>query len=248
MITVERFFDEYPISMIRKIYPNALILGTMKENSNLDRDYSKIVNVYNSCDGVIMPFYTTLELLYPNFKKDVTKPVYHLAQPYDIQYLYDKFYMEERNESIFSYIAPDPSRHSQTEQFANHLGQRFGIPVVRQVVEYYPGRAQWHDFVKLFSPNTFNINCDPQHYQGHQGIQAAIFGIINIGGLNDSHKILFPETATQDLVILEQKFEEYITNPDKRVEVMKYAWNKLWEYYSYEAAAIKLQDIVRGIA
>ena len=247
MVAIEKFFGKYPISMIRKAYPNAIIIGTMKENSNLDRNYNKIVNVYNQCDAVIMPFYNTLEKLYPNFKSDVTCPVYHIAQPYDIEYLYNKFYTEERNESIFSYIAPDPNRHGETERFAAHLGQKFGIPVVRQAVKYFHGRSQWHDFLKIFSSNTFNVNCDPASYQGHQGIQSAIFGIVNVGGMNDSHQILWPETATLDLDILEQRVEEYITNPAKRIEVLKYAWKKLWEYYSYDAAQLKLINIMREL-
>ena len=65
-----------------------------------------------------------------------------------------------------------------------------------------------------------------------------------MGGLNDSHVILWPETATQDLSILEERFYEYITNMDKRIEVIQYAWNKLWEYYSYESVKKKLDQII----
>jgi hypothetical protein len=194
-----------------------------------------------------MPFYDTPFNLVPNIRTDVNKPIFSIAQPYNIEYLYNKFYKEEREETFFSYIAPNHSRRSTTEEFANHLGHRFDIPVLRQEIAYYTDRNQWHDFLNIFTPTTFNINCDPEYHQGHQGIQAAIFGIINVGGLNDSHVLLWPETATQDLDILENRVEEYFTNPKKRVEVMKYAWQRLWEYYSYTSAKRRLNDILKQI-
>ena len=56
-------------------------------------------------------------------------------------------------------------------------------------------------------------------------------GSINIGGMNESHHILYPETATCDVEILEKRFVEYLNNPEKRFEVVKYAWDKLNEFY-----------------
>lgn len=247
IIVVERFFDEYPIEKIRKVYPNTIILATMKEDAHLIRYYQKLVDFYNTCDGLILPFYDAPYEQFTTIKTDVAVPIYSIAQPYDIDYLYKKFYREERKELIFSYVAPNPIRRSNTEDFANYLGNKYNIPVTRKYIEYYQGRNQWHDFLDIFTPSTFNINCDPGWHQGHQGIQAAMFGIINIGGRNDSHRLLWPKTAIQDLTILEERFYNYITNMDERVKIIQYAWDKLWKYYSFKSAKEKIHMIMEKL-
>ena len=248
IIIVEKFYDEYPISKIRKTYPNAVIIASMKEDTVFSYNYENAVKFYNDCDAVIFPFYKEPFSLISNIQNDVKKPIYSIAQPYNIKYLYNKFYKKNRNEMIFSYVATVPRRMASTESFAVHLGQEFKIPVLRKQIEFYPGRSQWNDFLEIFTPTTFNINCDPTPSQGHQGIQCAIFGIINIGGLTDSHKILFPETATQNLNVLENRVAEYLSNPQKRFEVIQYALNKLWEYYSYESAKKRLDNILKDLS
>ena len=247
MLVIERHFDKYNVNYIRKAYPNAIILGTMKENSNLIQHYNRLVNVYNDCDAVIFPFYNTPFKLIPNVKVDVHKPIFSIPQPYDIEYLYNKFYREERTETIFSYVAQHPPRRANTEGFSNYLGKKYNIPVIRQEVEYYPGRNQWHDFLNLFTKSTFNINLDPELCQGHQGVHCALFGIVNIGGINDSHYYLWPETATNDERVLEQKFKEYINNMQKRIEVITNAWERANELYSFESARKRLAEILSEI-
>ena len=43
-------------------------------------------------------------------------------------------------------------------------------------------------------------------------VQCAALGILNIGGVQDSHEILFPNTATNDWQLLEKSFDNYYNN------------------------------------
>jgi hypothetical protein len=71
-------------------------------------------------------------------------------------------------------------------------------------------------------------------------------GSINFGGMNESHQVLFPETATCDESILEEKFVEYLESPEKRFEVITYAWNKLNELYGIEVVKKQLLNMLEN--
>ena len=65
--------------------------------------------------------------------------------------------------------------------------------------------------------------------------------------MNESHQILFPETATCDPTILENKFVEYLNNPEKRFEVIQYAWTKLNEFYGSNVVKKQLLQVLEEI-
>ena len=100
----------------------------------------------------------------------------------------------------------------QTEPFANYIGQKYDIPVVRKWTELVDN--QWKDFLNMWTPSAYHFNLDPEPHPGDQAIQCAIVGTINIGGNNDSHKILFPDTSGNDLNQLEEKIKLYLTSEE----------------------------------
>ena len=71
----------------------------------------------------------------------------------------------------------------------------------------------------------------------------AATGTINIGGVNDYHHILFPETATCDFDILEKRFVEYLEDENKRNDIIKYAWDKVNSVFGFEAVREKIKDM-----
>jgi hypothetical protein len=81
-------------------------------------------------------------------------------------------------------------------------------------------------------------------FPGQQAMQCAALGVIHIGGENDSHKILWPETATNDLATLESCLNEYLNNYNKRLQVIQYAYDKLNEVYSYESIYSKTKNLL----
>jgi hypothetical protein len=85
---------------------------------------------------------------------------------------------------------------------------------------------------------------DPSPIQpGMQGIQVASVGSINLGGLNESHLILFPETATNDKKVLEERFVKYLNDEVARFRVIEHAWNTLNEIYNYDLVKKQLVEV-----
>ena len=90
------------------------------------------------------------------------------------------------------------------------------------------------EFIEMWSKSAFHFNLDPSDiHPGNQIMQTAAVGCINIGGLNESHSIMYPNSATCDEKILEEVFVEYLKDDNKRFEAISFAWEKLNEIYSY---------------
>ena len=92
-----------------------------------------------------------------------------------------------------------------------------------------------HDFINLWSPHLYHFNLDNMKTQpGQQCKQVACVGSINIGGQNDSHKFLYPETANCDLDKLEESFVKYYEDENKRFNVIQNAWEKVNEICGFD--------------
>jgi hypothetical protein len=92
------------------------------------------------------------------------------------------------------------------------------------------------EFIKMWSQCAFHINMDPIHAQpGWQAIHTACTGTINIGGVNDSHKNLYPTLATNDEIVLEQEFKKIISDDEYRFNIISYAWEKVNQLHSFKS-------------
>lgn len=241
---LEYYPDKYTVSQIRKVYPNAIIIGTVKELYFI-KDYQTRIKFFNDCDIICIPYKESFYSMFPNITQDVNKEIHWVPQGYDIDFLYDNFYKETRDESIFSYIAPHPPRRANTEQFSNYLSKKYNIPIIRKDLTK-ASNTQWLDFFTLFSDSTFCINLDPEPQFGQQGIQSAIVGIINIGGVNDSHFNLWPDTANNDLTHLSHVFEKCISDIDYRIKLITGAFNKCNEIYSFNSVKNTIINIINN--
>ena len=76
------------------------------------------------------------------------------------------------------------------------------------------------------------------------GVQCAALGILNIGGIQDSHRLLWNETATNDEVKLEQTFLEILQDENKHYEIIQNAYNNANELYSLNAIKNKFLKII----
>ena len=100
-----------------------------------------------------------------------------------------------------------------------------------------------HDFITMWSPHMFHINVDPMKmYPGQQCRQVASVGSINIGGENDSHHRLYPNSSGCDLKKLEEVFELYLKNGHARFEAIEYAYNKVNELFGFKAVRKILEE------
>ena len=227
---------------MRKKYPNAIIISAIKELWNWNSEWMNRMDVFNSSDKVLVPISDINQ--FPQLVQNCSKEIHFLPQPIDIDYLYKNFYLEERDESIFVY---DPShnivRQGKTAEFAKHIGDKYNIPLF--TINTQKNKNQWHDFLKVWTKSTFHFNLDPiPFYPGQQSIQCASMGVVHLGGINDSHNLLWPETSTNDFDVLEKKFVEYLNNYDSRINVIQKAFNKVEEIYSFKSVSKQLEMIL----
>ena len=250
LLSIEKRVGVYNTEQVRKKYPNALIVGVLKE---LAANYRNRVEFFKTCDKYVLPIID--KKLHDFYSRDVGVESKFLAQPYDISFLHDKYYLEDRDDSIFSYIVPGEfvrfeygdeiqqgSRRGDTEIFANNMGSKFNLPVIREETKF-ESPTQWHDFLEILSKHSFCFNLDPIQSTGQQAVQSAALGVINIGGNNDVQRFLYPSLSGTDLNYLEDKFSELVGDVSKRVEVMQYAFDKAVETYSLDSVYKQIKKL-----
>ena len=71
----------------------------------------------------------------------------------------------------------------------------------------------------------------------------ASVGSIHIGGVNESHEILYPNSATCDEKILEELMDEYVSDEVKRFQAIEYAWNKVNEEFSFKKVRKQIEEL-----
>ena len=245
--------NRFSINRLKKKYPKAKIVGYIKEmgkNFPMHRSdrFDNRIKFFNECDLVHLNDNGLLRntQAFKDISDKVDTTINFSNFMHNIDYYYDNFYSEEKANCIFAYLPNSPDRRGRTYEFAKYIGDKYGLEVIQKPLDQNQNynSLSLKDFIKLWSPCLYHFNLDPRDQQpGWQGVQVASVGSINIGGLNESHKILFPETATNDEVILEKKFVEYLENPQKRFEVIQNAWNQLNELYSLSSAKNQILDL-----
>ena len=255
ILSVERT-PGFDFSTIRKAYPNAAIIATLKENnptySAFDRAGNPLphknycqetLDNFKQADAGTVPF-SKIERFEDFRKLTGKKQFYRLPQPYDIDYIYNNYFKQQRREKILAYQSWSHIERGQKKAayLAHQLSQQYGIPGVtgkpNQTFDWY---------LQLTAHVTFTFNLEPLYCVGNQGVQSAILGTIQFGGIADSNMNLFPELATNDTELLKEKFHEIYTNFDRRVEVMQYAHNKARELYSFEYFRKQLDYILSEV-
>lgn len=262
---MNEYYEKYSVDNIRKQFPNAVIVGEVKEipptfnsgplvlgpgegahrQSRPERMTNRI-KFFNDCDFVNMPAIpngtcTAIPYL-KELENDINKKIVYTPGPTNVDYVFENYYTNEKMNSIFAYTPCQHHRRSNTMEFANYIGEKYKLPVYYKPL--YNDRPfdylSSHDFLKLFSPHLYHFNLDPATTQpGQQCKQVASVGSINFGGENDSHKFLYPETATCDWDTLEEVFVKYFEDENARFEAIEYAWKAVNEICGF--------DVVRKI-
>jgi hypothetical protein len=246
-------FDKWcEVEQLRKKYPNAKIVGWIKElwvGPPYDYEHPKHkarIEFLNQCDTVVTNRPELNE--HQQIADNVDKPFNFVAIPVDTDYLYDNFY-KDKDLAIWAYLPNPPERRGNTYEFVNYISQKYKIPV--KYKELIPGEKfdymSQKDFITNWSSCAFHFNLDPiDYFPGNQCGLVAATGTINIGGVNDYHHILFPETSTCDVKVLEDRFVEYLEDEKKRNDVITHAWNKVNSVFGFEAVRKQIENINWG--
>ena len=131
-------------------------------------------------------------------------------------------------------------------EFANYIGEKHNIPVrfkslqQGQKFDYLSQR----EFIESWIPSLYHFNLDPINiHPGGQCIQVASVGSMHIGGLNESHEILYPNSATCDEKVLEDLMDRYIGDENLRFQAIEHAWNKVNEEFSFKKVRTQIEEI-----
>jgi len=247
----EEHWDKYSVKRLKDKYTKAKIVGYVKETTVPKHRFDNWIRFLNECDTVMAPSSGHLKELpiYDKIQSRLNERINFCTPcPDNIDFIYDKFYSNEKDNAIFTYLPTSIHRRANTYKFAHYIGDKYNIPVIEKPFNNSSEVKQhmsWKDFIELWSPCMYHFNLDPDTNQpGIQTTLVANVGSINIGGVNESHHLLYPETATCDLNKLENKFVEYLNNPKKRFEVIEYAWNKLNEFYG---EIVVMKQLLRAI-
>ena len=255
-VTIERFLGKHDwcnVNALRKQYPNAKIIGFIKEvwtgpayDFNHEKHLARL-EFLNQCDGVIHNRPEIKE--FAKIKDKLNVPMTFIAQPHNVDY-FKKSFFNMKNLTLYEYIPNHPPRHGSTRAFCDYISKKHNIPVVRR--EYKKGGVYWwqtqEEFIKEWSSCQFHVNLDPiEYFPGNQCTQVASTGTIQIGGVNDNHRLLYPDTATTDWKILEDRLLDYINNEDSRFNTINYAWTKLNEVFSFDSVRNNINKFIGEI-
>ena len=163
--------------------------------------------------------------------------------------MYDNYYGDKIN-GVYFYLPHSLGRRKDTYEFSKHITDKYKLPL--NTKELIAGKSydymSLHDFVSLWSQYSFHINLDPASwFPGSQAVQVATTGTIQVGGLNDSHRILYPQLATNDLEILETEVDKIISDFDYRVKIINYAYENVQKYYSFDTVRQSVEKMIRRI-
>ena len=205
---------------LKKMYPGAIIVGTIKEQHvdiNLRNELIKNTDAFVSQ-------YLTYDF-FNEFGYNTPKYTYKIPQPINIKFLKENFYKQKKN-YMFDYSNYwIPGRGGYNQNFLNNLN--------------YPSvinrSDNWHSFIDTWADAKYMINIDSTNNFGQQAIQCAVLETIMLGGLNDSHKILYPKLATCDLSILLKEFYELENNIEYYNATIKHASDIVEKIYSFDA-------------
>ena len=255
-LSVRKNYEECTVDKIRKKYPNAKIAGYIKELWQPGQDfflfdfprYLQQIEFLKQCDAVVL--YDMEMGVFRHMEEQVGTEFSIVTMPIDVDYFTKSFYKQERELSLFCYLPPNHNRRSITEEFSRHISKKYNVKYVDRDVEAYRIQSQSNpvsrldDFINKWSSCMFHINLDPDcNMPGSQAMQCAALGVINIGGLNCSHRLLWPETSVNDPLILEHRIQDYLNNPHKMLEVIGYANRTVRKYHDTESVLEQIKNI-----
>ncbi len=244
----DEHYDRYCVSRIRDKYKDVKVIGYLKEVYVKEHRFENRIKFLNECDFIHAEAASRMKTLdeFLKIEKLTGRKLNFTNQPVNIDYLFDNFYSNEKENSIFAYLPAPIHRRGKTYEFANYIGNKYNINVKYKSIEQgqkFDYLSQ-KEFVELWSPSLYHFNLDPiTIHPGGQCIQVASVGSIHIGGVNESHHILYPDTATCDVKVLEDVIDGYIKDETKRFSAIEYAWEKVNENFSFNKVKNQIESL-----
>ena len=252
MVAIEKQLDKYNVDMLRKKYPNAKIVSFVKEDYWVNCTIQQRIDFFKSCDVITFPWKIERDsdpngiLGIQNMIERCGRDVHYIPQPHDINFLYDRYFEPNRNVQILNYKAPTDGRDGGGENYVEYIGNKYNVKVIKHVVKSGDPHKDntWEKFLSGITKSLYCFNTAKIKTGGSMAVQCAALGILNFGGIQDSHEFLFPETATNDLDELELIFKKIHNDTDLRERIIKSAFDKAVDNYSHESVKKKFIEAV----
>ena len=217
------------LDTLAKLYPNAKIVGTIKEAAKRKDVRNDLIRL---TDSFVVP-YLTFDF-FTEYGYDTPGVVHRIPQPVNIKYLQEHF-DTDKQEYIFDYSNTwVGGRKGTNQQLLSKLNYE-----VKQ-----GSHSNWHDFIQMWKASKYMLNLDPTHNFGQQATQCAALGTVMVGGHNDAHKVLYPELATCDTNRLVELFTKLESDPIYYKEIVDYASKKVQEVYSFDTVRKQIQSLL----
>ena len=217
------------LDTLAKLYPNAKIVGTIKEAIKNKEVRNELIK---RTDSFVIP-YLTFDF-FNEYGYDTPKTFYRIPQPVNIEYL-QKHFSVNKQEYIFDYSNTwVGGRKGPNQQLLSRLNYK-----AKQ-----DRHSHWHNFIEMWKDSKYMLNLDPTHNFGQQATQCAALGTVMLGGHNDAHKILYPELATCDMDRLVELFTKLESDPIYYKEIVDYASKKFQEVYSFDTVRKQIQSLL----
>ena len=226
----------HKIDDIRKAYPNAVLCAVIRElyfiSSLQDR-----IDFFNKCDRVFSHCKHT-DITFGN-KALVNKDIEWLPCPIDIDAFTERFQKQNQKNSFVMYLPNHPPRRHKTEEFVKSMSKKYDIPYVQFTASNHD------DFLELVSQYKYLINLDPEPQFGQLAIYNASYKTLNIGGLCDAHKVLYPKTANIDTDYLESILKQCVSDNKLFSSLTDDAYNTAQATYSYKSVHNRFLDLIK---
>ncbi len=221
--------DKKHLYRLRKLYPNAVIIGMYKEYWNNDprvRNY-----IIENTDAYTHPYWNTPEDIFKSLGCIVPKKYCVISQPVNHKTLQKK-YKREKKSTIFDYNKKIDRRMGRNNNF-----------VIKKILEsgvklkpvYYDGPRGLQNFIDAWSDSKYMLSTDGFKMGGVQSVQCTVLKTIMVGGSNDSHRVLFPELVGTDVDFLVSKIIQLESDSEYRKKVRDYSYKMYKKCFSHES-------------
>ena len=231
--------DVKHLSVLRALYPNAVIVGMYKEywnNNPSIRNY-----IIENTDAYIHP-HATLDI-YRFLHSNTPKNSYVIEHPINHKLIQKKYNVEKSN-SIFNYQKKIDNRESTTNDVI--IKKLLDNKVDLQIANYTGGRGL-QPFIDGWKESRYMLSTDMFPMGGIQSVQCAVLNTIMVGGNNDNHKILFPKLVGNDVDFLISKINQLESDLEYRKKIQSYAYDKCISIFSYDAIREKIIGLYKDI-
>tara|TARA_R110000744_G_scaffold378329_2_gene494313 strand:- start:1567 stop:2478 length:912 start_codon:yes stop_codon:yes gene_type:complete len=215
---------------LHEIYPDAIIVGQMKETWNHQlhiRNY-----IIENTNGFVTPYSKI------NFFKEwglkLPSQNFVIPSPVNAKYLRNEHNVT-KEQKIFDYsnfwAKGRASEHNKDILKNNKL----------ETVFYQSKDPK--KFLEHWTPCMFMLNTDVSKGYGLMSIQCACLDTIMIGGNSDSQHILFPDLVGTDVDILSSKLDDLVADKQLQKRTLTFAKEMFEKYYSFRAVEVAIQNM-----